>query len=85
MFRDLRIERCIAGKQVVEKRMSGRGVDLKFLLLPDDNELVADGADTTRVALRVTDEFGAVKPFANNSIRLALAGPGEIIGDDQFP
>ena len=81
---DLRIEGYIGGKQVIEKRMSGRGVDLKFLLLPDDNELVADGADTTRVVLRVTDEFGAVKPFANDSIRLELDGPAEIIGDNPF-
>jgi beta-galactosidase len=81
---DLRIEGYIDGKQVIEKRMSGRGVDAKFLLLPDDNELAADGADTTRVVLRVTDEFGAVKPFANDSIRLELDGPAEIIGDNPF-
>jgi len=81
---DLRIEGYIDGKQVIEKRMSGRGVDAKFLLLPDDNELAADGADTTRVVLRVTDEFGAVKPFANDSIRLQLDGPAEIIGDNPF-
>jgi beta-galactosidase len=81
---DLRIEGYIGGKPVIEKRMSGRGVDAKFLLLPDDSELAADGADTTRVVLRVTDEFGAVKPFANDSIRLELDGPAEIIGDNPF-
>jgi beta-galactosidase len=81
---DLRIEGYIGGKQVIEKRMSGRGVDAKFLLLPDDRELAADGADTTRVVLRVTDEFGAVIPFANDSIRLELVGPAEIIGDNPF-
>jgi beta-galactosidase len=81
---DLRIEGYIGGKQVIEKRMSGRGVEAKFLLLADDNELVADGADATRVVLRVTDEFGAVQPFANDSIRLELDGPAEIIGDNPF-
>ena len=81
---NLRIERYIGGKQVIENRMSGRGVDAKFLLLPDDNELAADGADATRVVLRVTDEFGAVKPFAHDSIRLELDGPAEIIGDNPF-
>ena len=81
---DLRIEGYIQGKQVVEKRMSGRGVDTKFLFLPDDTELIADGADSTRVVMRVTDEFGAVKPFANDAIKFELEGPAEIIGDNPF-
>jgi len=59
-------------------------VDTKFLLLPDDPELIADGADTTRVVLRVTDEFGNVQPFANDAIRFELEGPAEIIGDNPF-
>ncbi|MGO8787582.1 MAG: glycoside hydrolase family 2 protein [Terriglobia bacterium] len=81
---DLRIEGYIQGKQVISKTMSGRGVDQKFTLLPDDNELKADGADTTRVVLRVTDEFGAIRPFANDAIKLELDGPAEIIGDNPF-
>lgn len=81
---DLRIEGYIQGKLVATKRMSGAGVDTKFLLLPDDSELIADGADSTRVVLRVTDEFGAVRPFANDAIRLELEGPADIIGDNPF-
>ena len=34
--------------------------------------------------MRVTDEFGSVRPFAVGSIILALEGPGEIIGDNPF-
>ena len=81
---DLRIEGYISGKLVITKRMSGTGVDAKFLLLPDDAQLIADGADSTRVVLRVTDEFGAIRPFANDAIKLEVAGPAEIIGDDPF-
>jgi beta-galactosidase len=81
---DLRIEGYIQGKLVITKRMSGRGVDTKFLLLPDDTELMADGADSTRVVLRVTDEFGAVQPFANDAIKLQLEGPAQIVGDNPF-
>ncbi len=81
---DLRIEGYIGGKQVIEKRMSGTGVDTKFLLLPDDTELIADGADSTRVVLRVTDEFGAVRPFANDAIQFEIEGPAQIIGDNPF-
>jgi beta-galactosidase len=81
---DLRIEGYIKNKLVISKQFSGKGVDTKFLLLPDDHELMADGADSTRVVLRVTDEFGAVQPFANDSVRLEIEGPAEIIGDNPF-
>ena len=81
---DLRVDGFIAGKQVISKTLSGRGVDARFLLLPDDVELQADGADTTRVVLRVTDEFGAVRNYANDPIALTLEGPGKLIGDNPF-
>ena len=81
---DLRIEGYIGGKQVILKRLSGTGVDAKFLLLPDDTELIADGADSTRVVLRVTDEFGAVRPFANDAIQFEIEGPAQIVGDNPF-
>ena len=81
---DLRIDGYIGGKVVISKTMSGRGVDQKFMLLPDDTKLNADGADTTRVVLRVTDEFGAIRPFANDAVKFEIDGPAEIIGDNPF-
>lgn len=81
---DLRIEGYIQGKKVISKTYSGRGVDRKFLLAPDDAGLVADGADSTRVVFRVTDEFGAIRPFADDAIRFELEGPAELIGDNPF-
>jgi beta-galactosidase len=81
---DLRIEGYIQNKQVITKRYSGKGVDQNFFLLPDDTALAADGADTTRVVLRATDEFGAPRSLANDAIRLEVEGPAEIIGDNPF-
>jgi beta-galactosidase len=81
---DLRIQGYVRGKQVIEKRYSGKGVDQKFSILPDDTRLAADGADSTRVVLRVTDEFGAIRSFANDAIKLDIEGPAEIIGDNPF-
>jgi beta-galactosidase len=81
---DLRIDGFIAGKQVISKSYSGKGVDQQFMVLPDDSELVADGADTTRVVLRVADEFGRVRPFATDAIQFQLEGPAQIIGDSPF-
>ena len=64
--------------------MSGAGVDVRFTLAADDLALQADGADATRVVLRVTDEFGAIRPFADAAIRLAVEGPAGIVGDNPF-
>jgi beta-galactosidase len=83
-YGDLRIEGYLNGKLLATKDMSGSGVDRKFILLPDDLELVGDGADTTRVVMRVTDEFGNVRPYANDPIALTLEGPAELIGDNRF-
>jgi beta-galactosidase len=81
---DLRIEGYLQGKQVITKSLSGRGIDQKLILLPDDTQLTADGVDTTRVVLRVTDEFGRIRPFANDAVKFELEGPAEIIGDNPF-
>jgi beta-galactosidase len=81
---DLRIEGYLQGKKVIEKSYSGKGVDQKFALLPDDSKLIADGADSTRVVFRVTDEFGAIRPFADDPIQFEIDGPAEIVGDNPF-
>jgi len=81
---DLRIEGYIQGKQVIARNYSGRGVDARFDLLPDDTKLMGDGADSTRVVCRVTDEFGAIQRFANDAVRFELEGPADVIGDNPF-
>jgi beta-galactosidase len=84
LWADLRIDGYINGKLAVSRQYSGRGLDQKFALLPDDSTLVADGADTTRVVLRVTDEFDNIRPYAGDPILLTLSGPAEMIGDNPF-
>jgi beta-galactosidase len=81
---DLRAEGYIGGKLVITKTLSGRGVDAKFALCSDDNELVADGADATRVVMRVTDEFGQIRTYANDPILFTVEGPVKLIGDNPF-
>lgn len=81
---DLRIDGYLNGKLVISKSLSGRGADMKFAMVSDDLALVADGADTTRVVLRVTDEFGALRTYANDPIAFTLEGTGKLIGDNPF-
>jgi beta-galactosidase len=84
LWADLTIDGYINGKKVITRHYSGKGLDQKFVLLPDDTTLAADGADTTRVVLRVTDEFDNIRPYAGDPIQLTLDGPAEIIGDNPF-
>jgi beta-galactosidase len=81
---DLKIDGYIGGKMVISKSFSGLGADQKFSLIADDASLVADGADCTRVVLRVTDEFGALRTYADDPMVLTLEGPAELIGDNPF-
>ena len=81
---DLTLEGYLGGKLVITKKMSGLGVDKQLLIEPDDTELLGDGIDATRVVLRVTDEYGAARPFANAAVALRIEGPGEIVGENPF-
>jgi len=80
---ELRLEGYIGGKKVIERRMSGKGVDKQFVAKADDAELRADGIDMTRVVFQVTDEFGNIRPYAQGVIQFAIEN-GEIIGDNPF-
>lgn len=81
---DLKIEGYLDGKKVITKMMSGRGADRQLLVEPDDRELIGDGIDATRVVLKVTDEYGSIRPLANAAIDLNVTGPGEVIGENPF-
>lgn len=81
---ELKIEGYIGGKLVGTKKMSGKGVDQKFIVEADDKEINADGIDMTRVVFKITDEFGNVRPFAFGVIQFSIEN-GEIIGDNPFP
>jgi beta-galactosidase len=81
---DLRIEGYVQGKKVIEKKYSNKGIDQQFGVTPDDSTLVADGADTTRVVMRVTDEYGTLRRYSTAAISLSIEGPAEIIGDNPF-
>lgn len=82
-WNDLRIEGYIGGEKVIERKMSGKGVDRQLIVESDDQELAADGIDMTRVWFRVADEFGNTRPFATGAIEFAIEN-GEIVGDNPF-
>ena len=80
----LKIEGYLGGKKVVEKLYAHDGIDRQFLLTADDTTLAADGADSTRVSMRVADEYGNLRRYSTGAISLTLDGPAEIIGENPF-
>ncbi|HTB10023.1 MAG TPA: glycoside hydrolase family 2 TIM barrel-domain containing protein [Bryobacteraceae bacterium] len=81
---DLKIEGYIGGKLVKTVTMSGTGIDAALSVEPDDRELIGDGRDATRVVLRLTDEYGNIRPMSTGAVQLTITGPGEIIGQNPF-
>ena len=81
---DLRIEGYIAGKQVIEKKYSRSGVDEQFEVVADHTTLIADGGDSTRVVMRIADQYGNLRRYSTAAITLNINGPAEIIGDNPF-
>lgn len=81
---DLRIDGYIDGERVISRSMSATGVDRRFVVEADDDELLGDGIDATRVVFGVTDEFGNPRPFATGAISLSIDGPGEVLGENPF-
>jgi beta-galactosidase len=87
-FRDLTWEpgelsvRCYQGEMVAaEDVVRTPGEPATIQLEPDYSELVADGADLTRVVVSVRDRNGTLVPERKRMIELSAKGKGRLIGD----
>ena len=76
----LRVEGYIGGKLAITKNYAGNDREQRFEVVADDKALLADGADATRVLLRVTDEYGNRRPFVDDPVSLRIEGPASIVG-----
>ncbi len=83
-YSDLRIVGLVDDQPVIEQRFEAGALPKSIELTVDDAELDADGADMTRVIVRVTDKYGNRLPYANTAITFGVEGPGAIIGENPF-
>ena len=81
---DLLLEGYIGDELVVSRRFSGTHDRDSVALVADDDEIVADGLDATRVALRIVDEYGEPRGHSEARVALAISGPGRLIGEPVF-
>ena len=81
---ELRIEGYVGDNLVLSKSFSSDVTKDQFSLTADDDTLVADGSDATRLVFRVLDQYGAPRPFASGPVSFKISGPGTIVGDNPF-
>jgi beta-galactosidase len=81
---ELRIDGYVAGARVISRSFSSDRSSDRLWLHADDTELLADGADATRLAFAAVDKFGAPSPFVAGEVSLRIKGPGAITGDNPF-
>jgi len=83
-WQDLRAVGFLGGKAAAEQRMAADGVPHQLICRADDAELIADGADMTRIAVCVADRYGNALPYATTLVTLTAAGPGTLVGENPF-
>lgn len=81
---ELRIDGYVGDEVVLSRSFSADPSDDRLLLEADDEALVADGSDATRVMFRAVDRHGAPRPYVGGEVQLELEGPGVLIGDNPF-
>jgi beta-galactosidase len=81
---ELRIDAYVGGELAGSRRFDPDPAHDRLEVSVDDEELVADGSDATRVVFRTVDPFGALRPGREGPLRIDVAGPVTLVGDNPF-
>jgi beta-galactosidase len=81
---ELRIDGFLNGVQVASRRFSADPSGDRLAVTADHTELIADGSDATRVEFRAVDVHRNQRPYLRGEVRLAVTGPGVLVGDNPF-
>jgi beta-galactosidase len=68
------------GKTVCTDEVQTAGAPAKIVLLPDRNEINAEGEDLFYVNIEIVDQEGRVCPNADNLVKFKIEGTGVIAG-----
>ncbi len=81
---ELRIDGYLGAVKVASRSCSADRSSDRLVLTADDAEIDGDGVDTTRLAFRAVDRYGAPRPYLEGQVTFELAGPAMLIGDNPF-
>ncbi|GEM44408.1 glycoside hydrolase family 2 TIM barrel-domain containing protein [Deinococcus cellulosilyticus] len=80
-FGDLELRGYLNGALVKTHQLAADGIPRKLIFEADDPEIHADGADLTRLSLKITDGYGNALPFAWGPVSLDVEGPAVLVGE----
>jgi beta-galactosidase len=81
---DLRVVGFLNGKAVIEQVIAADGLPHGMRLEADSAELIADGADMTRLVFKIVDRYGNRLPYTNQVVAFEVDGPADLIGENPF-
>ncbi|HYO87556.1 MAG TPA: glycoside hydrolase family 2 TIM barrel-domain containing protein, partial [Candidatus Limnocylindrales bacterium] len=81
-YHDLHLEGLIGGEVVAKQHVSADGLPDALTLDADDAAISADGADMTRLIVRLTDRYGNRLPYDTCVVTFEVEGPARLIGDN---
>lgn len=81
---ELRISGYVGNNLVTTRTMSAETAIDRLLLIADDDEIIADGSDATRITFRATDAYGNHRTGVTGDVTLDISGPGVIVGENPF-
>ena len=82
---ELRIDGYVNGEMVLSKLYSSDTTQDQLYFEADDTELLGDGADATRLVVKVTDKYGSQRLHSTGDITFGISGAGTLVGDNPFP
>ncbi len=83
-FEDLRVVGYLNGQEAAEQRFSADGLPAALVLEADDAQIQANGADMTRIIVRIADRFGNRLPYTQSCVTFSVEGPADLIGENPF-
>jgi beta-galactosidase len=81
---ELHIDGYVGAKKILSRSFSANPASDQLFFHADDPEIIGDGADATRLVVRVVDKYGAPRLFGGGQVAFAVEGPGVLIGDNPF-
>ncbi|MGL1893542.1 MAG: glycoside hydrolase family 2 protein [Spirochaetaceae bacterium] len=70
----------VGGKMVKEVKLCKDPLPTNIEVILDDKELNSDEKDSTRVVVKVTDQYGQILPYFNEPVTIKLTGPARLLG-----
>jgi beta-galactosidase len=81
---ELRIDGYLSGRVVTSLTMVSNPATDRLVLTLDDQSIIGDGSDATRLTFRALDPYGNQRPYVTGEVTLALQGPAELICQNPF-